>query len=162
MATCAQVPQAGGLPHGLSAHLTGALASGLRSYFMRSTYGVFHAWAGYAHESVSDRRALEALQKVTLGDARAGVWLDRAGRRWRRFEEAAAFDIWRVLADIKATAHVFTGLAVSHSTQACMCWAFREYAFAVKIQIEERAAALFHDHGRLCVDKSVKEKTREL
>ena len=132
-----------------AAHLSGALATGLRSLFMRSTFSVFRAWATWAAETRADRHALEALQKVTLGNARAGVWLDRAGRRWRRFEEAAAFQIWAVLAEIKQTAQVFTHLAISHSTQACVCWAFREYAFAVKVQIEERAAALFHDHGRL-------------
>ena len=133
--------------------LAGGLARGLKNLFVRSTFGVFKAWATYAAEEAADRHASDLLaEKIEMAnkeDWDAFALLDYSGRRWRMYEVGACFDIWSDFAEFAATATVFTHLAVSHSTQACMMWAFKEYSFAVKVQIEERAAALFYDNGRL-------------
>ena len=64
----------------------------------------------------------------------------RGGGGLRRLATAAHF---------AATAGVFTGLAVRHSSQALAKWAFREYRFAVRIIVEERMGGLFWERGRI-------------
>ena len=133
-----------------AAHLSGALSAGLRSYFLRSTFSVFAAWASYTAEQVADRACADALD-VALADLGEGAFelLDHCARRWRRFEEASAWDFWAEQAHFASVASVFTGLAVKHSASSLARWAFREYAFAVKVQVEERAAGLFWEHGKM-------------
>ena len=133
-----------------SAHISGALAHGLRSYFLRSTFSVFDAWARWAAEEVADRRCSVGLRYAleAYGEGAEDA-LEYSGRRWRRFEEASAFDHWRTVAHFAATATLFTGLAVRHSSSCLLRWAYQEFAFAVRLQVEERAAGLFWEHGRL-------------
>jgi hypothetical protein len=133
-----------------TARLSNRLAAGLRSLFLRSTFSVFAAWAAWAEDEREDR-IHDTLLKTTIkaGPADALDLLDDACRRWYMLEESSAISALAAHANFAANAEVFTRLAITHSTQALMVWAFREYAFAVKVQLEERAAALFYEHGRL-------------
>ena len=131
-----------------TAHLSSALADGLRNLFLRSAFSVFGAWATYARERAADRQALDALQEaLDAGGEEAEATFASAVCRWRIWEVAAAYDMWAAHAHFASKAAMLTGLAVQHSSQACKLWAFVEYRFAVRIAIEERAAALFWSQG---------------
>ena len=135
------------------AHLSSGLAQGLRQLFVRNTSVIFRMWHEWAHEEADDRAALEALQGAlqipyrgrTLQEAEG--LLTWSGLRWRCFEEAAAFGAWTEMAQFRVKASMLTGLAIAHSAQALGRWAFDEYRFAVRVQIEERAAGLFWSTG---------------
>jgi len=137
------------------AHLSSGLAQGLRQLFVRNTSVIFRMWHEWAHEEADDRAALEALQGAlqipyrgrTLQEAEG--LLTWSGLRWRCFEEAAAFGAWTEMAQFRVKASMLTGLAIAHSAQALGRWAFDEYRFAVRVQIEERAAGLFWSTGIL-------------
>ena len=135
------------------AHLSTALATGLRSYFMRSTFSIFQAWAEYTAEAVDDRACDAALDDAlrTCGyeHADAVALLDVCARRWRHREAAAAFDALHAHSHFALTSRVFLELAVKHSVGALLKWAFGEYALAVRLEVEERAAGLFWAKGRL-------------
>lgn len=132
------------------AHLTSALGHAMRSLFVRNTSVIFREWHAWAHEEAEDRAALEAVQEaVERGGEGADELLQWSGRRWRRLEEATAFDEWHAQADFFQKATMLTGLAIAHSAQALARWAFDEYAYAVKVQVEERAAGLFWSQGML-------------
>ena len=82
------------------------------------------------------------------GGEEATELLDEAGRRWRMYEEAHVMDTWKAMAEFAQVSQVFLRLALSHSRGALLQWAFKEYAFAVRVVVEERAAGLFYEQGR--------------
>jgi hypothetical protein len=57
------------------------------------------------------------------------------------------FDAWKLASARTAAARLFTRLAIKHSSHALLVWSFAEYAFATRIAIEERAAALYHTYA---------------
>ena len=110
----------------------------------------FGGWARWAAEEGKDRRAYEAQQAVIAElDEAAEERFAASVVRWQHSYEARGFDGWADAFKTKLRKQICNDLAMRFCTGAILQWAFGVYAYAVRLQLMERAAAGYWGMGGL-------------
>ena len=110
----------------------------------------FGGWARWAAEEGKDRRAYEAQQAVISElDEAAEERFAASVVRWQHSYEARGFDGWADAFKTKLRKQICNDLAMRFCTGAILQWAFGVYAYAVRLQLMERAAAGYWGMGGL-------------